>query len=49
VFRFDVSVAPPEILLQTLLVAVCFYAVYYVTYKTRLRHRARLRIGRCLP
>ncbi|WP_205414716.1 WzyE family oligosaccharide polymerase, partial [Klebsiella aerogenes] len=25
------------ILLQTLLVSVCFYAVYYVTYKTRLR------------
>ena len=38
VFRFDVSVAPPEILLQTLLIAVCFYAVYYVTYKTRLRY-----------
>lgn len=37
VFRFDVAVAPPEILLQTLLVSVCFYAVYYVTYKTRLR------------
>jgi antigen polymerase len=32
VFRFDVSVAPPEILLQTLLIAVCFYAIYYVTY-----------------
>ncbi|WP_054180995.1 ECA oligosaccharide polymerase [Trabulsiella odontotermitis] len=37
VFRFDVGVAPPDILLQTLLAAVCFYAVYYVTYKTRLR------------
>jgi antigen polymerase len=37
VFRFDVSVAPPEILLQALLSAACFYAVYYVTYKTRLR------------
>lgn len=37
VFRFDVGVAPPEVLLQTLLAAVCFYAVYYVTYKTRLR------------
>jgi antigen polymerase len=37
VFRFDVSVAPPEILLQALLAATCFYAVYYVTYKTRLR------------
>ena len=40
-FRFDVSVAPPEILLQTLLIAVCFYAVYYVTYKTRLRSASR--------
>ncbi len=37
VFRFDVGVAPPEILLQALLSATCFYAVYYVTYKTRLR------------
>ncbi|MFW0768163.1 ECA oligosaccharide polymerase [Trabulsiella odontotermitis] len=37
VFRFDVGVAPPDILLQTLLAAVCFYAIYYVTYKTRLR------------
>ena len=36
VFRFDVSVAPPEILLQALLAATCFYAVYYVTYKTRM-------------
>lgn len=41
VFRFDVSVAPPEILLQTLLIAVCFYAIYYVTYKTRLRPASR--------
>ena len=41
VFRFDVAVAPPEILLQTLLVSVCFYAVYYVTYKTRLRSAAQ--------
>lgn len=37
VFRFDVGVAPPEVLLQTLLASVCFYAVYYVSYKTRLR------------
>ena len=40
VFRFDVSVAPPEVLLETLLVSVCFYAVYYVTYKTQLRSHA---------
>lgn len=39
VFRFDVGAAPPEILLQALLSAGCFYAVYYVTYKTRLRKR----------
>jgi antigen polymerase len=37
VFRFDVGIAPPEILLQAQLSAVCFYAVYYVAYKTRLR------------
>ncbi|POP42678.1 O-antigen assembly polymerase [Superficieibacter electus] len=42
VFRFDVSVAPPEILLQALLAAAGFYAVYYVTYKTRLRAANRL-------
>lgn len=40
VFCFDVRVAPPEVLLQTLLAAACFYAVYYVSYKTRLRARA---------
>ncbi len=39
VFRFDVGVAPPEILLQALLSAACFCGVYYVTYKTRLRKR----------
>ncbi|WP_170982638.1 WzyE family oligosaccharide polymerase, partial [Escherichia coli] len=39
VFGFEVGVAPPEILLQALLSAGCFYAVYYVTYKTRLRKR----------
>ncbi|ELY3985633.1 ECA oligosaccharide polymerase [Cronobacter muytjensii] len=37
VFRFDVAVVPAEVLLQALLSAGCFYAVYYVTYKTRLR------------
>ena len=37
VFRFNVGIAPPEILLQAQLFAACFYAVYYVTYKTRLR------------
>ncbi|VTP82664.1 putative common antigen polymerase [Leclercia adecarboxylata] len=37
VFRFDVAVVPPEILMQALLSATCFYGVYYVAYKTRLR------------
>ncbi|SNY78269.1 ECA oligosaccharide polymerase [Enterobacter sp. CC120223-11] len=37
VFRFDVGIAPPEILLQAQLSAACFYAMYYVAYKTRLR------------
>ena len=37
VFRFNVGVAPPEVMMQSLLAAVCFYAIYYVTYKTRLR------------
>ena len=32
VFRFGVGVSPPDVLLQTLLISVCFYAVYYVTY-----------------
>ena len=37
VFEFDVAVVPPEFLLQALLSATCFYAIYYVAYKTRLR------------
>ncbi|WP_168428296.1 ECA oligosaccharide polymerase [Erwinia amylovora] len=41
VFAFDVEVVPAEYLLQALLSAGCFYAVYYVTYKTRLRARYR--------
>lgn len=41
VFGFDVEVVPPEYLLQALLSAGCFYAIYYVSYKTRLRARHR--------
>lgn len=48
VFRFDVGVAPPEVLLQTLLASVCFYAVYYVSYKTRLRPVSSRAAGRPL-
>lgn len=37
VFRFNVSVVPPDYLLQALLAATSFYAIYYVSYKVRLR------------
>lgn len=37
VFRFDVTVVPVEYLLYAQLSAMAFYAIYYVTYKTRLR------------
>jgi len=39
VFHFDVAVVPPEYLLEALLAASSFYAIYYVSYKTRLRAR----------
>ncbi|MEJ4047380.1 ECA oligosaccharide polymerase [Erwinia sp. SLM-02] len=39
VFGFDVTVVPSEYLLQAMLAAGCFYAIYYVSYKTRLRAR----------
>ncbi|KAB7894525.1 O-antigen assembly polymerase [Rouxiella sp. S1S-2] len=37
VFQFDVNVVPVPYLLQAMLSATCFYAIYYVVYKTRLR------------
>lgn len=37
VFDFNVTVVPVSYLLQALLSATCFYAIYYVVYKTRLR------------
>ncbi|ACR67360.1 O-antigen assembly polymerase [Edwardsiella ictaluri] len=37
VFRFDVATVPAEEMLYALLSATAFYALYYVTYKTRLR------------
>lgn len=37
VFRFDMAVVPPEYLLQALLSATAFYAIYYVFYKVRLK------------
>ncbi|RLM21542.1 enterobacterial common antigen polymerase [Brenneria alni] len=36
-FRFGVDVVPVAYLLQALLSATAFYAIYYVSYKTRLR------------
>ncbi len=37
VFRFEVQTVPTEDLLYALLSATAFYAIYYVSYKTRLR------------
>ncbi|MCV9879338.1 ECA oligosaccharide polymerase [Brenneria izbisi] len=39
VFRFGVEVTPAPYLLQALLSATAFYAIYYVSYKTRLRSK----------
>lgn len=39
VFRFGVSVVPADVLLQAQLAAACFYGIYYVAYKTRLREK----------
>lgn len=50
VFRFDVGVAPPEILLQALLSAGCFYA--FTTSPTKPAYANALpmyRAVRCLP
>lgn len=40
VFQFDVAVVPVDALLHALLAATSFYAIYYVTYKVRLRKPA---------
>ncbi|QGY27525.1 ECA oligosaccharide polymerase [Pantoea cypripedii] len=37
VFRFNMAVVPAEYLLEALLAATSFYAIYYVSYKVRLR------------
>ena len=37
VFQFDVAVVPVDALLHALLAATSLYAIYYVTYKVRLR------------
>ncbi|MBG6029054.1 ECA oligosaccharide polymerase [Proteus mirabilis] len=40
VFQFDVAVVPVDSLLYALLASTSFYAIYYVTYKVRLRKPA---------
>ncbi|MEQ4924022.1 ECA oligosaccharide polymerase [Proteus hauseri] len=40
VFQFDVAVVPVNALLHALLASTSFYAIYYVTYKVRLRKPA---------
>lgn len=40
VFQFDVAVVPVDALLHALLASTGFYAIYYVTYKIRLRKPA---------
>lgn len=40
VFQFDVAVVPVDALLHALLASTGFYAIYYVTYKVRLRKPA---------
>lgn len=39
VFRFGVEVVPVQFLLHAMLSATAFYAIYYVSYKTRLRQK----------
>ncbi|MRT14539.1 O-antigen assembly polymerase [Enterobacteriaceae bacterium RIT711] len=48
VFRFGVSVVPADVLLQAQLAAVCFYGIYYVAYKTRLREKRTTEVRRQL-
>lgn len=40
VFQFDVAIVPVEFLLYAMLSATGFYAIYYISYKTRLRKRS---------
>ncbi|AYA41396.1 ECA oligosaccharide polymerase [Xenorhabdus nematophila] len=41
VFKFDVEVVPVDALLHAMLASSCFYAIYYVAYKTRLSYKIR--------
>ena len=48
VFRFDVTIVPVEYLLYAQLSATAFYAIYYVTYKTRLRPVQKVNVERSM-
>ncbi|HEY3588615.1 MAG TPA: ECA oligosaccharide polymerase [Buttiauxella sp.] len=48
VFRFGVTVVPADVLLQAQLAAACFYGIYYVAYKTRLREKRATAVRRPL-
>lgn len=39
VFQFDVAIVPADYLMYAMLASTSFYAIYYVTYKTRLTKR----------
>ncbi|MEQ1975480.1 ECA oligosaccharide polymerase [Xenorhabdus sp. SGI240] len=41
VFQFDVEVVPVDSLLHAMLASGCFYAIYYVAYKTCLTYKIR--------
>ncbi|MBD1227488.1 ECA oligosaccharide polymerase [Xenorhabdus griffiniae] len=41
VFQFNVEVVPVDSLLHAMLASGCFYAIYYVAYKTRLTYKIR--------
>ncbi|MEQ1963811.1 ECA oligosaccharide polymerase [Xenorhabdus khoisanae] len=49
VFQFDVQVVPVDSLLHAMLASGCFYAIYYVAYKTRLSYRYRTRKNNMEP
>ncbi|MDE9456943.1 ECA oligosaccharide polymerase [Xenorhabdus bovienii] len=43
VFHFEVQIVPVDALLYAMLASGCFYAIYYVSYKTRLSYKSPVR------
>lgn len=43
VFHFEVQIVPVDSLLYAMLASGCFYAIYYVSYKTRLSYKTPAR------